>query len=45
MLTQMSIRNFALIEQMNISFNDGITIFTGETGAGNPFLWMPLVSY
>ncbi len=33
MLTQMSIRNFALIEQMNISFNDGITIFTGETGA------------
>ena len=46
MLTQMSIRNFALIEQMNISFNDGITIFTGETGVRvNPFLWMPLVSY
>ena len=34
----MSIRNFALIEQMNISFNDGITIFTGETGAGKSIL-------
>ena len=38
MLTQMSIRNFALIEQMNISFNDGIIIFTGETGAGKSIL-------
>ena len=38
MLAQMSIRNFALIEQMNISFNDGITIFTGETGAGKSIL-------
>ena len=38
MLTQMCIRNFALIEQMNISFNDGITIFTGETGAGKSIL-------
>ena len=38
MLTQMSIRNFALIEQMNISFSDGITIFTGETGAGKSIL-------
>ena len=38
MLTQMSIRNFALIEQMNISFNDGITIFTGEIGAGKSIL-------
>ena len=38
MLTQMSIRNFALIEQMNILFNDGITIFTGETGAGKSIL-------
>ena len=38
MLTQMCIRNFALIEQMNISFKDGITIFTGETGAGKSIL-------
>ena len=45
MLTQMSIRNFALIEQMNILFNDGITILPAKLGQGNPFLWMPLVSY
>lgn len=38
MLTQMGIRNFALIEQMTIPFTDGITIFTGETGAGKSIL-------
>ena len=38
MLTQMGIRNFALIEQMNLQFSDGITIFTGETGAGKSIL-------
>lgn len=38
MLTQMGIRNFALIEQMNLQFLDGITIFTGETGAGKSIL-------
>lgn len=38
MLTQMSIRNFALIEHMNITFTNGITIFTGETGAGKSML-------
>ena len=34
MLTHMGIRNFALIEQMNVYFQNGITIFTGVTGAG-----------
>ncbi|WP_251440407.1 DNA repair protein RecN [Veillonella intestinalis] len=38
MLTHMGIRNFALIEQMNLQFSDGITIFTGETGAGKSIL-------
>ena len=38
MLRQMGIRNFALIEQMTIPFTDGITIFTGETGAGKSIL-------
>lgn len=38
MLTHMGIRNFALIEQMNLHFADGITIFTGETGAGKSIL-------
>lgn len=44
MLTQMSIRNFALIEQMNISFNDGITIFTGETGGAGKSILMDAFS-
>lgn len=38
MLLQMGIRNFALIEQMNLKFSKGITIFTGETGAGKSIL-------
>lgn len=38
MLTQMGIRNFALIEHMNLQFHKGITIFTGETGAGKSIL-------
>ena len=38
MLVQMGIRNFALIEHMNLNFSKGISIFTGETGAGKSIL-------
>ncbi len=38
MLLQMGIKNFALIEQLNQTFQEGITIFTGETGAGKSIL-------
>lgn len=38
MLLRIGIHNFALIEQMNIDFSGGITIFTGETGAGKSIL-------
>ncbi len=38
MLQQMGIRNFALIESMNIDFEKGITVITGETGAGKSIL-------
>lgn len=38
MLLQMGIRNFALIEHMNLQFTKGISIFTGETGAGKSIL-------
>lgn len=38
MLLQMGIHNFALIEQLSVSFAKGITIFTGETGAGKSIL-------
>ena len=33
-LKELSIRNFALIKQLEIEFDDGLTVITGETGAG-----------
>lgn len=38
MLQRLAIRNFALVEQMNIEFKTGITVITGETGAGKSIL-------
>lgn len=38
MLTSLSIRNYALIEQAQLSFKDGFTVITGETGAGKSIL-------
>ena len=34
MLNTLSIQNYAIIDQLNVSFNNGFTIITGETGAG-----------
>ena len=34
MIRHISIRNFAIIENVQIDFNDGLNIITGETGAG-----------
>ncbi len=34
MLTSLVIRNFALIEEIRIPFGPGLTVMTGETGAG-----------
>ncbi len=34
MLTQLSIRNFVLIDRLDIEFGSGMTALTGETGAG-----------
>lgn len=34
MLQQLSISNYALIDQLDISFGSGLSIITGETGAG-----------
>lgn len=34
MLEQLLIRNFALIEEMCIPFHEGLTVLSGETGAG-----------
>ncbi|WP_420322814.1 DNA repair protein RecN [Flagellimonas sp.] len=38
MLTNLSIRNYALIDDLNVSFSDGFTTITGETGAGKSIL-------
>ena len=38
MLTQLSIKNFALIEQLEIDFSNQFSIITGETGAGKSIL-------
>ena len=38
MLQSLHIENFALIEDIYLSFTDGVTVFTGETGAGKSIL-------
>ncbi|MBL8907662.1 MAG: DNA repair protein RecN [Rhizobiales bacterium] len=38
MLTALSIRDIVLIEKLDISFEDGMTVLTGETGAGKSIL-------
>ncbi|MFD1096536.1 DNA repair protein RecN [Salegentibacter chungangensis] len=38
MLTALSIKNYALIEDINISLQEGFTIITGETGAGKSIM-------
>lgn len=38
MLTSLSIKNFALIEDVNLQLQDQFTIITGETGAGKSIL-------
>ena len=38
MLTNLSIKNFALIDDIGVDFNSGLTIITGETGAGKSIL-------
>jgi DNA repair protein RecN (Recombination protein N) len=38
MLTQLRIQNYALIRELDVRFNPGFTIITGETGAGKSIL-------
>ena len=38
MLTNLSIKNFALIDSLEVSFTDKFSIITGETGAGKSIL-------
>ncbi|GMO52094.1 MAG: DNA repair protein RecN [Termitinemataceae bacterium] len=38
MLEELSVRNYALIENLTLSFERGLTILTGETGAGKSII-------
>jgi DNA repair protein RecN (Recombination protein N) len=38
LLAEISIKNFAIIESLSISFEKGLTVLTGETGAGKSII-------
>jgi len=38
MLTEIQIKNFAIIEQLTVSFQAGFNVLTGETGAGKSII-------
>lgn len=38
MLSELFIKNFAIIDEVRIYFNDGLNILTGETGAGKSII-------
>ena len=38
MLTNLHVKNLALIEEADINFFDGLNIMTGETGAGKSII-------
>ena len=41
MLTRLLVRNVVLINTLDLDFTKGLTVLTGETGAGNPFCLIP----
>lgn len=38
MLVELSIKNFAILENLNINFNGGFNVLTGETGSGKSII-------
>ena len=38
MLGQLSIKDFAIIDEITLDFKDGLTVLTGETGAGKSII-------
>lgn len=43
MLTHIHIKNFAIVEQLNIDFTAGLSVLSGETGAGKS-IWVDAVN-
>ena len=38
MLEQLTVRNYVLIENLDVGFNDGFSVITGETGSGKSII-------
>ena len=38
MLQELSIKNFAIIASLDVEFENGMTVLTGETGAGKSII-------
>ena len=38
MLTRLHIKNFAIIDELTLDFSSGLTVFSGETGAGKSII-------
>lgn len=38
MLNEITIRNFAIIDELEVTFENGLTVLTGETGAGKSII-------
>ena len=44
MLRSLHVRNYVLIDSLEIDFPEGLVIITGQTGAGSPSSWAPWAS-
>ena len=44
MLSELHIKNFAIINEANIEFTEGLNIFTGETGTGKSIIIKALIA-
>ena len=44
MLLEITIKNFAIIEEISLNFENGMTVLTGETGAGKSIIILARLS-